>query len=114
MANSVVVDDISNAVAGTGVTVDLANQLGIVTGGSVTCHGGVVGETGVSAGAVALQLGVAGPTGIVWSPLGTPVSVPSGGGATIPAPTAVAGATHARVVVTTTLAGGKCTAVVVI
>jgi len=114
MASSIVVDDLSNAVAGFGQTVGLADQLGIATGGSVTCHGGVVGETGVSAGAVALQLGVAGATGITWQTAGTPVSVPSGGGATIPAPSAVSGATHARVVVTTAVVGGKCTAIVVV
>lgn len=111
---SMLVDDLDQAVAGIGQTVDLSGQLGIATGAAltVTCHGGVVGETGITAGAVALQLGVAGATGITWSAAGTPVAVVSGGGATIPAPTGVLGATHARVVVTTPLVGGKATAIV--
>lgn len=119
MPNSILVDDLDNAVDGIGQTVDLAAQLGIACGPSagnptVTCHGGVVGETGITAGQVRLQLGTAGPTGIVWSTLGTAVSVTAGGGATIPAPAGLAGATHARVLVSTTIVGGKATAVVVV
>ncbi|HUN38478.1 MAG TPA: hypothetical protein VMU95_41335 [Trebonia sp.] len=114
MANSVAIDDLDNAVGGYGAVVDLASQLGITVGGSVTCHGGVVGESGITAGAVALQLAtvVAGvPT---WQAAGTPVSVTAGGGATIPAPSAVAGAVLARVVVTTPIVGGKATAIITV
>jgi len=111
---SIAVDDLDNAVNGYGATVDLASQLGIVTGGSVTCHGGVVGETGITAGAVQLQLGIAGATGIVWSTLGSATTVTAGGGITISAPAALAGATHARVVVSTPIVGGKATAIITV
>jgi hypothetical protein len=116
---SIIVDELDNAVNGFGQPVDLFSQLGINSGPafsnpSVTCHGGVVGETGVTAGQVQLQLGIAGPTGIVWSTLGAATSVVAGGGATIAAPAALAGATHARVIVSTPLAGGKATACVTV
>jgi hypothetical protein len=113
---SIAVDDLDNAVNGYGATVDLAAQLGIVvgTGISVTCHGGVVGETGVSAGAVQLQLGIAGATGIVWSTLGSAASVGSGTATTMSAPAALSGATHARVVVSTPIVGGKATAIITV
>jgi hypothetical protein len=119
MANSVAIDDLDNAVGGYGSVVDLASQLGIACGPaagnpSVTCHGGVVGETGITAGAVQLQLGTAGATGIVWSTLGSATTVTAGGGATISAPSALAGATHARVVVSTPIVGGKATAIVTV
>lgn len=117
--SSVLIDDLDSAVDGIGAVVDLASQLGIACGPaasnpSVTCHGGVVGETGITAGQVRLQLGTAGASGITWSTLGTAVSVVAGGAATIPAPTALAGATHARVLVSTTIVGGKATAIVVV
>lgn len=116
MAGSLIIDDLDNAVNGIGQTVDITGQLGIATGSAITptVHGGVVGENTITAGAVALQLGVAGVTGVVWSAAGTPVTVVAGGGATIPAATGVVGATHARVVVTTPIAGGKATAVVTV
>lgn len=113
MSGSVLIDDIDNAVAGYGQTVDITSQLGIATGTGITptVHGGVVGDSGVTAGAVALQPGTAGVSGITWGTVGTPVSVTAGGGATIPS-VGASGTTHVRVVVTTQIAGGKATAIV--
>lgn len=120
---SIAVDDLDNAVSGYGQTIDLASQLGISCGPiagnpTVTCHGGVVGETGITAGQVQLQLGIAGAGGITWSTsgggVGTATSVTAGGGATIAAPAGLAGATHARVAVTTPIVGGKATAVITV
>jgi hypothetical protein len=114
--STIIVDDLDNAVNGIGQTVDLAAQLGIATGPAITptVHGAVAGEAGITAGAVALQLGVAGVNGITWSASATPVNVAAGGGATLTAATGVVGATHARAIVTTPVAGGKATALVTV
>lgn len=109
-------NDLDNATNGYGAPIDLASEFGIAVGPalSVTCHGGVVGETGVTAGAVQLQLGIAGAGGIVWSTLGSAATVSSGAATTMSAPAALAGATHARVVVSTPIVGGKATAIVTV
>lgn len=113
MSGSIIVNDLDNAVNGIGASVDISSQLGFPTGSAIsqTIHGGVVGDSTVTAGAVALQLGIAGPSGVTWGTVGTPVTVVAGGGATVPAVTLL-GATHARVVVTTPIAGGKATVLV--
>ena len=113
MSGSILVDDLDNAINGYGQIVDITSQLGIATGTgiSVTVHGGVVGDSAVTAGAVALQAGTAGPTGITWAAHGSTVNVTAGGGATIPSVSG-SGYTHARVVVTTPVTGGKATALV--
>lgn len=114
MSGSILVDDLDNATSGFGQTVDIQSQLGYPTGSAIsqTIHGGVVGDSAVTAGAVALQLGTAGASGITWATAGTPVTIVAGGGATIPAVTLL-GATHVRTVVTTAVGGGgKATAVI--
>lgn len=112
---SIIIDDLDNAVNGYGQVVDLTSQLGIATGTGITpvVRGAVVSESGVTAGAVALQPGTAGPTGIVWGAAATPTAVPTstGGGATLNT-VGAAGTTHVRSVVTTPVAGGKATVVI--
>lgn len=111
---SFIIDDIANAVNGYGKSVDINSEFGITTGPavSVTVHGGIVCETGVTGGTVALQLGIAGASGIVWQTPGTAVTAVAGTAVTVTAPTSVAGATHARLVVVTPITGGKITGVI--
>jgi hypothetical protein len=112
---SLIIDDLDNAVNGFGTPVDLFSQLGIATGPAITpvARGAVVSESGVTAGAVALQPGTAGPTGVVWGTAATPTAVPTntGGGAALNT-VGVAGTTHVRALVTTPVAGGKATVVI--
>lgn len=109
---SLLIDDLDNASGGFGAVVDITSQLGLATGLGITpvVRGAVVSESGVTAGAVALQPGTAGPTGIVWGTVATPTAVPTatGGGATLNT-VGVSGTTHVRAVVTTPIVGGKAT-----
>jgi hypothetical protein len=112
---SLLVDDLDNAVGGWGSVVDLTATLGITTGTGITptVRGAVVSESGVTAGAVALQPGTAGPTGIVWGSVATPTTVPTpNGGASALNTVGVAGTTHVRAVVTTPIVGAKATVLI--
>lgn len=108
-------DDLDNATGGYGQAIDLYTQLGIAVGPTVTptAYGAVVGESTVTAGAVALQYGIVSQTTgeITWQSPGEPVTVPAHSAAAV-AGTSVEGATHVRMVVTTPVVGGKATSVV--
>lgn len=103
-----VVDDLSGAINGIGRTIDVAAELG--NGVAVVPHGVAVAESTVTAGACQLQSGVASASGIAWTNVGAAVNLVAGTGVTLNVPGGAVA--FVRAVVTTPVAGGKCTVVV--
>lgn len=103
-----VVDDLSNAAGGFGRTIDVASELG--NGVAVIPHATAVAESTITAGAVQLQSGVASAAGITWTNVGSPVNLVAGQGVLLTSPGGAVA--FIRAVITTLLAGGKCTVVV--
>jgi hypothetical protein len=103
-----VVDDLTNAANGIGRTIDVAAELG--NGSAVIPHGVAVAESTITAGAVQLQSGTASAAGIAWTNVGSPASLNAGQGANLTSPGGAVA--FIRAVITTPVAGGKCTVVI--
>lgn len=106
--STIMVDDLSSATAGVGATVDVASTLG--NGSPVIPHAVAVAESGVTAGAVQLQSGVAGAGGITWTAVAAGQNLVAGTGVTLTAPGGAVA--FIRAVVTTPVVGGKVTVVI--
>jgi hypothetical protein len=109
---SLIIDDLDNAVGGYGQTVDLASQLGL-TAAQPVVYGAVIPDSQVTGGAVQLQYGAAGASGITWTNFPSPVSVSAHTPATVGPVTGV-NAQYVRFVVTTPITGGKVTGVITV
>jgi len=106
--STIQVDDLTNASGGIGSTVDVAALLG--NGVTVIPKAVAVAESGVTAGAAQLQSGVASGAGIAWTAVGSPTNLSAGAGVSLTAPGAAVA--FIRAVITTPVAGGKCTVVI--
>jgi len=112
MSYNIIVDDLDNAVSGYGQTVDIAAQLGL-TATQPVVYGAIVPDSKITAGAVQLQYGTGGAAGITWTSFGSPTSLSANTPATVGPITGV-NAQFARFVITTPLAGGKCTGLITV